>query len=234
MDFSNAPKKTIPSLWNWLKSDPVRLSFFITAIITTVIAMVYLIYHVCVLFNWFQSYFLERLILTILTLSLCFSWPRGSCESNISVTTIHYFYEMVKPVHVSPSDVQNQVVRRSCVSNRHPRVATVQQTVGYLAKELKTSPPIPLVNTRSLYHLISLGLQENKMYPVPSAILFSTCSFQRTTPVSLSLIHTQAYPQCLYLCQWDCHLNRNQQHTTLKEERHRSPFSTRGFSYPPH
>ncbi|VUZ56328.1 unnamed protein product, partial [Hymenolepis diminuta] len=45
MDFSNAPKETIPSLWNWLKSDPVRLSFFITAIITTIIAMVYLIYH---------------------------------------------------------------------------------------------------------------------------------------------------------------------------------------------
>nr|CUU98629.1 hypothetical transcript [Hymenolepis microstoma] len=42
--FTKVPKEPLPSLWNWLKSDPVRLSFFITAIITTVIAMIYLIY----------------------------------------------------------------------------------------------------------------------------------------------------------------------------------------------
>ncbi|VDO07464.1 unnamed protein product [Rodentolepis nana] len=61
-DFTKLPNESIPSLWNWLKSDPIRLSFFITAIITTVIAMIYLIYFVSLPFKRFQGYFLEFLI----------------------------------------------------------------------------------------------------------------------------------------------------------------------------
>ncbi|VDM34915.1 unnamed protein product [Hydatigera taeniaeformis] len=44
-DIPTTPLDANGSGWTWVRSDPVRLSFFITAVLTVAIALGYLVYH---------------------------------------------------------------------------------------------------------------------------------------------------------------------------------------------